>query len=316
MITNTNTSKQPTEIIDIQKFIGVASVKIMAINPDNAKLRALGWQVPEGADEPSYVVEKTQEDGTVRKSARVRFMCQIQEFPDKPIVALDFWIRQNPWINGAGTKMQIIDQFGRTAWGTKDEVRSNSIPEYSSGPAKIALPYKPAHRGEEQLVKFLMKYLCCTPFETYDRKTESYVKSKNPGRLTIDDWNSLCNGDAKELRSYVASQPDNLLKVILGVRTTDDNKSYQTFIDDTFLANGARAEGGVFTFAQKAIDTTIADGYHDNCQFSAEPVKPFVITPTDVKPAETVSTMTDNVDALFGNGDAALDFEDDLPFGN
>ena len=43
MITNTNTSKQPTEIIDIQKFIGVASVKIMAINPDNAKLRALGW---------------------------------------------------------------------------------------------------------------------------------------------------------------------------------------------------------------------------------------------------------------------------------
>lgn len=320
MIGNTNASKQPTEFVDVPKYVGVASVKIVAVNPNNDKLRVLGWNIPEGAEEPKYVVEKAQDDGTLRKSARVRFMAQIQDFDDKPIVALDFWISPGAFFNRDSSKCQIIDSYGRTAWATKEELKNGTIPQYSSGPANIATPYKPAHRGEERLVKFLMKYLCCTPFEVKDRNTGKFIRSANPGQLTIDNWQALCNGNASEIVQYLASQPDNRVKVILGISQTDDNKSYQAFVDDLFIANGSRPENGVYPAAERAIDALYADGYHDGYQYSAHPVKPFIVTPTDVKPASNDFEVSDSkvnaaeIDAMFSDN-AGSDFDDDdLPF--
>lgn len=322
MLGNTNASKQPTEYVEVPKYVGVASIKIVAVNPNNAKLRSLGWQVPEGADEPKYIVEKTLDDGTIRKSTRIRFMAQIQDFDDKPIVALDFWIRPNVWLNKDGSKCQIIDTYGRTAWATKEELKNNAIPQYASGPAKIAKPYKPSHPGEERLVRFLMKYLVCTPFESYDENSGKYVKNANPGQLTIDDWKALCDGNVREIVGYLATRPDNLLKVILGVSQTEDNKVYQTFIDDVFIGNGASPKNGEYATASKIIDKLMNDGYHDNYQYSAAPVVPFVITPTEVKPDKGFNTAesaaqasSENVDALFSSGDAlGAEDDDDLPF--
>lgn len=323
MITNTSVSKTPSEYVDVPKYIGVASVKVVGVNPNNAKLRSFGWQIPEDADEPNYVTTTTNDDGTPRKSARVRFMVQIQELEGKPVIPIDFWIHPNAWLNSTGEKCQIIDQFGRTAWGTQEEIASGSIPQYKTGAANIALPYKPAHRGEENLVRFLMKYLCCTPFEIFDKEKNAYVKTKNPGKLTIDDWKSLCDGNASEIRSYIATQPDNLVKIVLGVRQTEDNKTYQVFIDDTFLGNGSRPNGdGVYANAQKAIDRLADDGYHDDYQFSARTVAPFVITPTDVAQDDvkhSAGVTSDELNSIFSNGERSSDtgnteFEDDLPF--
>lgn len=313
MITGTSESKHSgAAYIDMPKYIGVASVKIMAINPDNNKLRALGWTIPEDADEPKYVTTTTAEDGTVKQHARVRFMVQIQELEDKPIIALDYWIRPEPWMNKDRNKCQIIDNYGRTAWGTQEEIRNNKIPVYASGPAKISIPYVPSHRGQEEIVKFLMKYLCCTPFESYDNKTKTWKKNEKPGELTIDNWKTLCSGDARELASYVALQPDNLLKVILGVTTTADNKVYQTFIDSDYLPNNARITNGIYESADKIINRVKEDGYHDNCTFSAAPVSLFTVTPTDVEPAAQTPTTTVDVDSLFEEAEPSD--PDDLPF--
>lgn len=299
MVSNTTESKVATEgnFVDVQKYVGVASIKIVAVNPNNAKLRAFGWNIPEDAEEPKYVSEKTLDDGTKRVRARVRFLVQIQDLVEKPIIALDFYLSPEPWMNNDKTKVQVIDQYGRTCWATRDEYKAQAIPQYSNGPAKIATPYKTAAKGQEELVKFLMKFLCVAPYEIYNMETGKYVINKTPGMLTIDNWKALCEGNAREIEQDVALRPENILKVILCIRQTDDNKSYQDFVTDTFIGNGATpGNNGMFSGAEKAIEKLKNDGRHENYVFYAGPVKAFNITP-DVE-EETKPDTDDDIDDL------------------
>ena len=307
MVTGNNVSKTASteEYVDIKKYIGVASVSILAINPNNEKLRKFGWSVPEGADEPKYVT--TTSDG--KKSARVRFLVQIQDLDEKPVVALDFWIRPDIMFNKDATKARVIDSFVRTAWGTKDEIKAHRIPQYSNGPANINSDYKPCHVGEEELASFIYKFLNVTPFQTWSRTMDKYVPTKNPGHLTIDRWSDLCNGNITELAEFVSLQPDNKVKVILGVRTTDDNKTYQTFLPTCFIGNGAPVDRntGEYISARKAIDRYEA-GRDNPYSFSALPVREWGVSATVVKDnAETVEIMPEFVEEQFGEGG-------DLPF--
>lgn len=309
MIENSNASKSAAAFVNPDIYLGVASVNVLAVNPDNDKLRKYGWNIPEGADEPKYVIEK-ERDGKMVKSARVRFLVQIQDLQDKPIIPLDFWIRPEVWVNKDGTKCQIIDAYGRTAWGTKEDVKSSRIPQYASGPANISANYKYSHRGQEELVRFLMKYLNMTPFQVYNRTSNTYVDSKNPGKLTIDHWDALVNGNAAELREYVAMQPENCVKVVLGYSTTEDNKKYQTFLNSSFFSNALSPDSnGEYAAAKKAIEKYEAShqGSNTSTTFSAEPVKKWEETPTDVKD-QSFGDLSD-----FSTSDTST-FDDDLPF--
>ena len=291
MVDNYNASKTAPsgEIIDIKKYIGVASVSVLAINPNNEKLRKYGWSIPQDADEPTYVTVNNEG----KKSARVRFLVQIQDLDDKPIVAMDFWIRPDVVINKEKTKAQIIDSFGRTAWGTQAEVKAHKIPQYASGPAQISTDYKMCHVGEDALVAFLMKLLNITPMSIFNRAKNAFEPTKNPGHLTIDHWDKLCTGDITELAEYVALQPDNKVKVIFGIRTTDENKTYQTFLSTSFIGNGAFTDRntGEYAAARKAIDRYFENRDSSNYSFSASPVKEWGVTATDVKDNSEVEDL-------------------------
>lgn len=283
MITNYNATKEAPngEYIDIKKYVGVGSISVLAVNPDNNTLRKYGWSIPEDADEPVYVT--TNQEG--KKSARIRFLVQIQDLDEKPIVPLDFWISPDLQITQAGDKCKIIDSFGRTAYATKEELKSKSIPQYANGPASISKNYKACHRGEEELVTFLRKYLNVTPFQMI--VNGKWVLSNTPGELTIDNWGALCTGDVTEIETYLSFQPDNKVKVIFGVRNTEDNKSYQTFIKDYFIGNGSTVDRstGEYAAARKQIDK-LDERYPDsNDVYSALPIRQYEIT---------ASTVSDN----------------------
>ena len=306
MIENFNATKNSSSenYVETKKYTGVASINVLSVNPSNNTLRMYGWQIPEDAEEPKYVT--TNNEG--KKSARVRFLVQIQDLSDKPVIALDFWIRPDIQFNKDQTKCQVIDSYGRTAYATKAEVQSHSIPQYSNGPAQIASDYKPAHVGEEALIAFIMKYLNVTPLKTFIKASNTWVDSKNPGRLTIDRWNDLCNGNVNEVKEYLKLQPDNRVKVILGIRTTDDNKSFQTFLSSTFISNGARVDitTGEYSSARKAIDRWAE--YHSGSSFSAEPVKEWSQSATEVVD-NSLSDMPNFNDPAY-----TAEVEDDLPF--
>lgn len=303
MISNSNVSKESSngEFVDIKKYIGVASVNVLALNPNNEKLRKYGWSISADAEEPKYVT--TDSEG--KKSARVRFLVQIQDLEDKPIVAMDFWIRPDVQFNKDKTKCKIIDKYGRTAFGTKEEVQGKKIPMYTNGPAQIDKEYKFCHVGEEELVQFLMKYLNITPLSVFNRAKNAFVPTTNPGILTIDHWDWLMNGKMDELAGYIATQPDNKVKVVFGIRNTDDNKSYQTFLTGTFLSNGSFTDkmSGEYPAAKKAIDRWLE--YHTNgmTSFSAFPVKEWAVSATEVTETSVSSGSDDDVDKLPFNVD-------------
>ena len=314
MIENANNSKTAGEFVESKKYTGVASVSILAINPDNAKLRSFGWNIPTDAPEPEYAKDIVGEDGSVSRRARVRFMVQIQDLDEKPIIPLDFWIRPEATFNTSKTKGKIIDAFGRTAWGSKEEIKAGKIPTYTSGPASISQQYALCHVGEEELVTFLMKYLNITPLQVF--QNGQFVPSKNPGKLTIDNWAKLCAGDVNELISYVALQPDNKVKVIFGVQSGDDNKTFQTFMKTVYIGNGVSPDRGTGEYgrARKAIDKLKEDeakrrqtnpDYSLNVSFDAKPVHEYVITPTPVQETHAYDPDDDL---------PADDPNDDLPF--
>ena len=307
MITNSNSSKTPGEgnFLDVKKFIGVGSVNVLSINPDNKTLRKYGWSVPENAPEPNYVV--TDSEG--KKSARVRFLVQIQDMEEKPIVGMDYWIRPDVVFNRDNTKCKIIDSYGRTAYGTKVEVQAHKVPEYANGPANISSDYKPCHVGEEELISFLMKYLNITPLQMWSKVENKFVATKDPGKLTIDNWQKLCNGDVSELKQYISLQPDNKVKVVFGVRTTDDNKSYQTFLSTKYFGNGSIADRntGEYTAARKAIDEFFKVRPNSPVSFSAAPIKEWSVSATDVKENEDMPSS-------FSDTSFFTEQTDDLPF--
>lgn len=306
MIENYNESKNPIEgeIVDYKKYIGVGSVNIIAVNPNNETLRKYGWNIPEDADEQKYIYTK-ERDGKQVSSTKIRLLAEVQDLEDKPIIPMDFWISNEVVQNADRTKAQIIDSFGRTAWGNiQDEIKPHKIPQYSSGPANISKDYMLCHRGEEALVKFIFKYLNITPLQRFDRVANGYVDSKNPGKFRFDNWAKLCANDVTELREYLKLQPENRVKVVFGVSTTDDNRTYQTFLNTNFFGNALKPDiaSGEYKAAKTAIDKYMERRTLSNETFTATPIHLWSQTATE--------NIQDNSSSMF---DESGNFIDDLP---
>lgn len=320
MIENNNPSKMPIsgEFLDIKKYIGVASVSILAVNPTNAVLRKYGWDISDTAEEPKYSYLKQNEDGSYEQFARVRFLLRINDLDEKPVVPYDIWIRPEFIVGKNSGKCRVIDSFGRTAWATKEEIQARAIPQYSNGPASISNDYKGCHPGQEKLICLLYKYLNITPLQVYDKNTDSWKDSKNPGRLTIDHWKDLCDGNADELVEYLSLQPDNRMKIIFGVRTDENNHTYQVVLDDcdgttkmSFIGNAVTPDkqSGVYSLARKRIDEYFDKNKDSGYTFSAKPVREWTTTPTDVKE----STAPSSPNGTASNA-SIQETEEDLPF--
>lgn len=312
MIENFNSSTVSSGASDVKKYIGVATISVLAVNPGNDTLRKYGWKVQEGAEEPHY--SSIGDDG--KPVGRVRFLCQIHDLKEKPVIALDFWCRSNFIIGKTSGKCKIIDSYGRVAWATKEDIKAHAIPQYSNGEASISSDYKPCHPGQDKLIAFLYKLMNLTPLQVMNRETNEWVKSKNPGRITIDEWNSLCVGDTKEIEGYLKLHPTNKMKVILGIKTNEENNNtYQTFLD---MCDGTRKipyfspnakpddSTGEYAGARKRIDEYNEQLSNGNVSFSASPVAEWKETATDVVD-NSGKTMFDD------DGNFVAD-DNDLPF--
>lgn len=287
------------------RYIGVASMHIVAVNPKNETLKKFGWIVPDDAEEQKYVVEDVDENGKIVKKCRIRFLAQINDFPNKPVIPLDFTCKTGKVIGKKSNKCKIIDEYGRTAWATIDEFKAHKVPVYETGEANISTPYKPCHAGEEEIVKLLFKYLNVAPFRKMDPNTKEWIENTNPGKVTIDDWNKLCDGDVTELVEDLKQQPYNSFKVVLGIRTNPEtNKTYQTFLNSDYINNNASPEDatGEYKRARKLIDDFYKNFPDSPSRFNATPVQEWKEQASDVK---------DNSNVDEDKFDPTLD---DLPF--
>ena len=282
---------ESSEESNIKRYIGIAPVSVLAVNPTKAELEAIYGRTLEKDIE--YITE-VEKDGVKTKQVRIDFI--IATDPIKSGIDLktkmSFFVRGDFNYNKDASKVQVIDKFGRTAWVTVEQAKNHEIPVYSNGPANLDADYRPCLRGEEDLTNFIKTYLnVASPVTWVDGKF--VPKASTEGcEARLDKVAEYVKGNFSELKGLIKLQPNNKVKVLFGIKSTDDNKQYQTVYTQMVL----KPNVSDYKRLQKDVEERQAAGAMANVDFSFSNLKEYDVTSTDFKVEDDPSK-----DLPFGN---------------
>lgn len=277
--------KESTEGGSVKRYIGVAPVTVAAVNPSKEELEKIYNTTLDKA--PEYI--GTQDiEGKKVPYARIDFI--VKTVAEKcggidMTTKVSYFIRKEYRFNREHTKIQVIDKYGRTAWVTKEQSEKHEIPQYANGPANLDADYRPVYNGEEDLTNFIKTYLSIPNVQKYvDGK---WVMVDNPAdcEARLGEADKLFDGSFKEIKDIMSYQPNNKVKVLFGVRTTDDGKQYQTAYTQKVLSNG--------TSDYSRLDADVKErknaGAYPNTEFVVGPLFEYKVeaTPVEDMPAAT-----------------------------
>lgn len=229
--------KETTDVV-IKRYIGVAPVKVLAVNPTKAEMEKIyGTDIE---NDPIYV-GKVDINGQSYNNVRLDFIVATDE--EKTGVSMTtkvaIFVREQYRYNRDMSKVQVIDKYGRTAWVTKEQAQSHEVPVYANGqPANIDKDYRPCYVGEEDLTNFIKAYLNIPNVMKYVNGTWVLVDNPQDCEARLDNIKDYFRGDFRELKDIMALQPNNKVKVLFGVRTNDEGRQYQAVYTNMFLKNG------------------------------------------------------------------------------
>ena len=281
-----------TDTAEYKRYIGVAPVFINAVNPTKKELE--GFYNTTIDNEPKYLGEVEVNDKKI-PNVRIDFIVTTDETVVGTALRtkISFFIRNEYRYNRDRTKVQVIDKYGRTAWVTIEQAKNHEIPVYANGLANIDKDYRPLYYGEEQLTEFIRAYLGILPVMKYVDNTWVMREHPEEYEIRLDKIANYFKNDFSELKEIITYQPNNKVKVLFGVRTTDDNKMYQTVFTDMFLKNS----NSDYTKLAKTVQERKDAGAYSTTDFEVCDLKEYVVKPTEI--TETPSLV-----------------EDDLPMGN
>lgn len=264
----------------VKRYIGVAPVFVLAVNPSKSELEKLYNTQLE--NDPEYLSEvEVGEDKHKVQNVRLDFIvktdaekCGGIEFTTKA----SFFIRNEYRYNKDQTKVQVIDKYGRTAWVTIEQAKAHEIPVYKNGPANIDKDYRPAYHGEEELTKFIKAYLGISNVMKYVNNTWVMVDNPEDCEARLEDIAEYFKGNFKELRDVIALQPNNKVKILFGVKTTDDNKQYQAIYNQMFLKNVTTDYSKLYENLQERK----AAGAYPTTEFTVCDLKEYNVESTDL----------------------------------
>ena len=271
--------KESSEGGVIKRYIGVAPVKVLATNPTKAELEALYNTTLE--KDVEYTGTQDVE-GTKVPYARIDFI--VRTVADKcdgieMTTKVSYFIRKEYRFNREKTKVQVIDKYGRTAWVTKEQANAHEIPVYKNGPANLDKDYRPAYVGEEDLTNFVKAYLNIPSVQKYVNGKWELVDNPSECEARMDDIDKLFAGDFKGLKEIMSYQPNNKVKVLFGVRTTDDGKQYQAAYTQMVLRNGVTD----FSKLDADLQERKAAGAYPSTDFEVKPIHEYNVDSTPVE---------------------------------
>lgn len=267
--------KESTDGGVVKRYIGVAPVFVLGVNPSKKELEAIyGTEI---SADPEYL-SVSELDGKEVKSARLDFIVQTDE--EKCGVNMkskvSFFLRQAYRYNKDKSKVQVIDKYGRTAWVTVEQAKNHEIPMYSNGPANLDKDYRPCFIGEEELTKFLKAYLGIPEVMKYVNNTWVLVDNPQDCEARLENIDTYFKGDFTELRNIISLQAKNRVKVLFGVKTTDDNKQYQAVYTQMFVKNAVTD----YSKLDKDLQDRKSNGAYPTTEFEVCNIKEYVVKPT------------------------------------
>lgn len=293
-IGKTQESRETSE--SFKKYVGIASSYVVAVNPTKKELEALYGR--EMANEPEYVV-----DGDNGKEARVTFIVKTNPETSNGVEMLNrvtFTLRNTPAYNRDETKVQVIDKYGNVTWAKVEDAKAGKKLFSESGNAlRIDDSYRMAAHGEPELVNFLKIYLGIG--SAFDYINGSWVKKDTADDCVfgLEKVKDYFKGDFSEIKEAIALQPNNRVKLLYGVRTTDDNKQYQAVATRLNMVLYNAAGSRAYEALEKELERAKQNGAFPNTVFSnsgntVKDLEEYNLVPTDLSsPAQSEDTTSD-----------------------
>jgi len=286
-----------TEVSEFKRYVGLANCKVLAVNPDKAKLDELmGY---ESQSEPEYVV-KDEHDKPVE--ARIDFIVRTVPSLNNDIEVtqrLRFTLRNEPAYSQDGTSVVVMDDYGDYGRMSKEDADAGNKPVSVNGKdLRVATNYRKAWSGEAALVSFLKTYLGVPSAWNYINGSWVLKEGEalKQGSFKLEEIKKYFSGDFSEIRKAIAMQPNNEVKLLFGVRTVTDEegntKHYQSICgkEDFFLRGNASADTIV------RLDTRLknakASGSFPTTDYKVGELKEWTVEPTSLEkaPEETDSS--------------------------
>lgn len=192
-------------------YVGVAPVKVLAVNPTAKQIEELMGYAPK--QEPTYVGEREIDNKKI-KTARVSFI--IETVGEPSIKAMPTFFLDNRVESGTQSgKLHVIDNYVRDCWVTPEDLEAKKVPVYSNGPARVdAATMHKVRVGEIALTKFFQTFLKVPQIDRWDSESRTFVHndkvaSKEDCILTLDNVKDYFAGNFDEIKDLLALQPDN-----------------------------------------------------------------------------------------------------------
>ena len=277
----------------VKRYIGIAPVFVLAVNPSKAELEKL--YDTELENTPEYISEtEIGQEGDKHSVPQVRLDFIVQTDPEKSNgidmkTKVPFFITKEVRYNKDGSKVQVINKYGETTWLPIEDAKAGRVPENLSWfePAD----FRPAFIGEEELTGFIKAYLNI-PNKSYRKKNGEVVelKDKSEAEARLDKIQDYFKGDFSELKNVIALQPKNKVKCMFGVRTTDDNKQYQAVYTQKFLKNNITD----YSKLDEELQERKNAGAYPTTEFSTCDLKEYTVESTDFNKAEDTDDIFSN----------------------
>lgn len=275
--------KESTESAVVKRYIGVAPVSIVAVNPSKEDLEKIYDTELENA--PEYLGEsEVGPEGNKSKKPQVRIDFIVQTDPKscngiEMKTKVTFFLVKEPRFNRDRTKIQVINKYGETTWLPIENAKAGTVPENLSWfePAD----FRPAYMGEEELTSFIKCYLNIASKSYRNKKGEVIeLKDKSEAEARLDNIAEYFKGDFSELRTIINLQPNNKVKCLFGVKTTDDNKQYQAVYTQMFLRNRITD----YSKLDKDVQDRKANGAYPSTEFEVCNLKEYTVEATELTP--------------------------------
>ena len=279
------------ESTPVKRYVGIAPVKVVAVNPTKAELEKIYNTTLD--NEPEYLGSR-EVNGNNVPYVRVDFVVKtdVDKSGIDMTTKVSFFVRKQYMMNKDATKVKVVDKYARTAWVTQEEFKNKLIPTYANGPARIDNNYRMLYQGEEELLMFVKNYLGILDVDEYVDGV--WRMRSNPEDYTagFSDMEKWFKGDISEIKGAISMMPDNYIKLLFGVRTTDEGREYQ----DVFSRASQRFNTRKNTTIEKALTEAKNAGAYPNTYFETCELKEYAPAPTNV-----AATVADDDDLPFGD---------------
>jgi len=291
-IGKTQESKETGE--SFARYVGVGSSFVLAVNPKKGKLDELmGY---ESQSDPEYIKE-----GENGKEAHINFIVRTDPEANNGIEVtnrLMFTLRLEPAYNRDKTKVQVIDDYGNHTWVNEEDAKANKpIMKDDGNPQKIDTKYRMACVGECDLVDFLKAYLCAE--DVFNYVNGVWVKKENAQEYVfkLEHIKDYFTGNFSELSEAIGIRANNKVKLLYGVRTTEEGKQYQTIASrgDMILRNSAGSKA--YERLEKVLAQAKQNGAFTTTEFRVQELQEYTVEATNLEqaPADSGSDNSDKM---------------------